>query len=119
MFKYITNEFADFMTFLLERNIFQTGVAFIIATQVNKFMLDIMNSLISPIVSKTLDANSKSKIENKTIKFFGIEFRIGVLIMSVINFLVMMLLIFYIYKLSNSGKSIMQNFTSKIKNLFN
>jgi large conductance mechanosensitive channel len=119
MFRYIANEFADFMTFLLERNIFQTGVAFVIAAQVNKFMLDIMNSLISPIVSKALDVNSKSKLENKTLRLFGIEFKIGILIMSIINFLVIMLLIFYIFKLSNSGKSIMQQFTGKIKGLFN
>jgi large conductance mechanosensitive channel len=114
MYQYVFAEFSDFFNFLLEKNIFQTGVSIIIASQVSKLMFDTMNSLVAPVISKTID----SKIETKTAKVFGIEFKIGAFIMSLINFLIIMLLIYYLFRISKAGNGFIQNFTSKIKSLF-
>jgi large-conductance mechanosensitive channel len=113
-FEIINQQIIGFFTFLFEKNIFQAGIAFVIATQINKLFMDFIANIISPIadrvVSKDID-----KVETDVI---GIKLKTGSFIMSLINFFIVMFCLFYLYKISDSSKSLFENIVSKVKSIF-
>lgn len=109
--KNLFSQFTEFIKFLFEKNIFQTGLAFIIAAQINQLFKDFLASIVTPVADKVTSAETK----NKKVKLFGVEFLTGQFILSLINFMIVMIFLFYLYKLSNSSSTIFQKITSKFK----
>ena len=112
--KTFNEELVGFINFLMEKNIFQTGIAFIIATQVNKVFLDFIANMVQPVVSNVVNKD----IEKQKTNLAGIEFNTGAFSMTVLNFLIVMLFLYYIYKISASSKSFLESFVDKVKNIF-
>jgi large-conductance mechanosensitive channel len=93
----IKNELKGFLEFLLERNIFQAGISFLIASQVNNLSRNIIDTVATPILDKVFNEN----IKNQDTEIFGIKFKTGQLMLNIINFLIVMIFIYYLYKLTN------------------
>lgn len=110
LFSMVSSQVKEFINFLFEKKIFQTGFAFVLAMQINKLFIDFINYIIAPIVNKVV---SKSTEERKT-TFFGIEFKTGNFIISLINFTLVIIFLFYMYKLADTG----QGFFGTISNSF-
>jgi large-conductance mechanosensitive channel len=111
----INNEIIGFINFLLEKNVFQMGLAYIIATQVNQIFSKFVTNIIYPVVNKITE--NKIKQESQT-TILGIEFKIGDFLLSLINFFMVLFFLYYMYKISNSSKTFIENITNSIKNLF-
>jgi len=112
--KNINEEIVSFINFLLEKNVFQTGLAFVLATQVNQIFLKFANNIITPIVDKVVEED----VRKRTTNVFGVEFKTGEFSLGIINFILVLLFLYYMYKISDSSKTLFQNIANRIKNIF-
>ena len=108
----IIDEFLDFFKFLNERNILNTGIGLVIALQVNSLFNTILDDLIKPVASKAVSED----INKHYIEFQGIRFKIGHLSMAIINFIITMILIFYLYRVSIKAPSFFESLYGGITN---
>lgn len=112
--KFFNEELIGFLNFLLEKNVFQTGLAFVLGSQVNAVVLKFVTTIINPIVDKVVQEETKTK----TTKIFGVEFKTGELSLALINFILVLFFLYYLYKISDSSKSLFQNIVTKFKTFF-
>ena len=111
LFSLLYNEFIDFLKFLNDRNILTTGIGLIIALQVNTLFLSVMEDLIKPVATSAISED----INKHYVQFYGIRIRIGNLTMSIINFTITMLFIFYLYKISMKAPSVFESMFGTLK----
>lgn len=104
----IKTELSSFVEFLLEKNIFQSGISFLIATQVNQYSRTIIDTIVEPILDTVVDKDFR----DKTLLVGPIEFKIGELIMATINFFIVIIFLFYLYRITKPDGFI-QNIISR------
>jgi len=114
MFKFLIAILEDFGNFLKSRNVINAGVAFVIALQVNKLFTDMINLIINPIASKIIS----QEINKQEYVIYGIDFKTGQLFLSFLNFIIVMIFIYYIFKISENAPTIFESFYSKITGVF-
>jgi large-conductance mechanosensitive channel len=114
IFKLFNNELLGFLHFLLEKNVFQTGLAFVLATQVNTLFLGFVNLIVNPVIEKVVEKKTK----NQTTLIFGIEFKTGEFLLAFLNFLIVLIFLYYLYKISDSSKGLFENMVNSINNIF-
>jgi len=116
--EYIYNVFTDFGSFLKGRNIINTGIAFVIALQVNKLFLDLVDAVVNPIASKLID----KELNKQETKILDINFKTGTLLLSLINFSIILIFIYNVLKLSETAPSLLERvysgITGSIRKLF-
>ena len=110
--KLILDEFSDFFKFLNERNILNTGIGLVIALQVNSLFGTILEDLIKPVATNVVSED----INKHYVEFYGIRFKIGHLSMAIINFIITMILIFYLYRVSMKAPSFLESMYGGITN---
>lgn len=90
---------AGILKFLFDRNIIQMAIGIIIASQVTRITNLIMEVLINPIVNRITLGNIK-KVEDIKFTFFDLELKIGLILYNIVNFIFIVIMIYYIWKLS-------------------
>ncbi len=83
----------SFINFLNENRILQTAIGIVLATSITNFVTVTINVFIDPMVKKI--ANTE---KNKKIKIFGVDVEIGVFIIELIDFIIIILLIYIVTK---------------------
>jgi large-conductance mechanosensitive channel len=103
--------FARFIKFLDKYNILGVAIAAVLSDRINELTSEFVNLIIMPIINRDGDGDGvhdSKKLEDKTMTVFGIQFRIGKFVMSVIKFVVITYIIFIasivINKVSNMQK---------------
>ena len=81
-----------------------------IATQVNNLSKNIIDTVATPILAKIFN----EKIQNQYITLFDIKFMTGNLLINIINFIVIMIFIYYLYKLTKKDGMLVK-FLNNIK----
>lgn len=114
MFEIFIEHVYGFLKFLQEKNIINTGIAFIIALQINKLFLDFIESIITPIADKVISKNINT-VETNVV---GVKFKVGNFFISFLNFTIMMICIYYLFRISESTPSFFENIYKKIKHIF-
>jgi len=114
MFQFLINILVDFGNFLKSRNVINAGIAFIIALQINKLFTDIINLIVNPIASKLIS----QEINKQEYNAYGISFKTGQIFLSFLNFIIVMIFVYYIFKLSETEPSILERFYSSVTRLF-
>jgi large-conductance mechanosensitive channel len=109
-----SEQLSGFIKFLFEKNIFQAGIAFVVASQVNKLFFDFIANIVTPITERVMSQDIK-KIKTNV---FGAELQIGNFALSVLNFIIVIIFLFYLYKISDSSKTMFENIIAKIKSIF-
>ena len=109
-----SEQLAGFSKFLFEKNIFQAGVAFVVATQVNKLFFDFIANIVTPITEKVMSEDIK-KVKTT---FLGAELLLGNFMISFLNFIIVLVFLFYLYKISDSSKTLFENLLTKVKSIF-
>lgn len=94
------NQFDSFGDFLTEKTMIQFGATLIIAIQVKQISTNISDSILTPIIDKILE----SDVNKFKINLFGIDFFLGKIITSTITFLLTMVLIYGVIKLTRVYK---------------
>lgn len=90
---------AGFVKFLFDRNIVQTGIGIIIASQISKLTGLFIDTLINPIITRITAGNVKT-MEEWSINIFDIKIKIGLIISSLVNFVLLVFIIYQIWQLS-------------------
>ena len=114
LLKLFYDEFQDFFTFLNERNILNSGIGLVIALQVNSLFGTILEELIKPVATNVVSED----INKHYIEIYGIKFKVGHLSMSIINFIITMILVFYLYRVSMKAPSFMESMYGGITGSF-
>ena len=97
-FKKIYNHvFSNFFNFLKNKNILSLGLAFIISMNVNKLSNDFISSIVSPLINRIFGTESDIQLKDRKITIFGITFLIGNFINSLIQFIVILYIVYWIY----------------------
>ena len=112
LLKLLVDEFADFFKFLTERNILNTGIGLVIALQVNTLFATVLEDLIKPVATNVVSED----INKHYVEFYGIRFKVGHLSMSIVNFIITMILIFYLYRVSMKAPSFIESMYGGITN---
>jgi large-conductance mechanosensitive channel len=89
--------FKEFFDFLNKRNIINTGIGIVVGTQVRTITDIIVRNLINPIVNKSLPKNIE--LEKIDVNLLGIKFKIGEIINKLLEFFLIMFLIYQIYRI--------------------
>lgn len=112
---FIQSQMNEIITFLVERNIIQLSIGFIIATQVNKITTIIMELLINPIINRVSFGQTK-KLRDLELDLFQMNFKIGIILENIINLIIVLFIIFYIWKLTkNTDLSFINNTLNQLK----
>jgi hypothetical protein len=110
IFEVFKNEFIEFFRFLYEKNILASGIGFIIAMQINDLFKNILEDLVKPIATKAVSED----INKHYIELFGMRFKVGHLLVSIINFIITIFLIFYLYRITMKAPTIFDKFLGGI-----
>lgn len=106
IFNILIYQSADLLKFLFEKNIVQMAIGLLIASEVGSITKVLTETIISPIINKVL-INRKGKLEDFKYYILGIEFKIGLLIIQIIKASLVLIIVYFIWKLSQ-----IQNFES-------
>lgn len=91
----LTTEYSRFYNFLINYNVISIGLAFIVSNQVNIVFRDAMATIVSPILGRIFGGREK-KLEDLKIRILGMEFQIGKLLFSILNFYIILVILFYL-----------------------
>ncbi len=96
---FLKDNVSGILSFLFEKNIIQTMIGLIIASQISKFTSVLSDVIISPVI-QLISFGQFSKLEDFKIYLFGVEFKVGLLIITLVNLLLVLIVVYYIWKLS-------------------
>jgi large conductance mechanosensitive channel len=96
----MTDFFQDFINFLSKRNVINTGIGLIIGNQIRIITEIFVKNVINPIVNNSLPKNVK--LEKIELKIFNINFKIGEIINKILEFLIIMFIIYNIFQLQKT-----------------
>ena len=103
IFNYLINiikdQSEDFLRFLFKQNLIQLGIGLLVATQLSAFTTNITTNILSPIIN-SLSTGSQKNLADYTITIFGITFKIGNVIVGIINLILMIIVIYFLYQLT-------------------
>lgn len=85
----------DFVNFLEEYGIIGLAIAFVVGVEVNNLVNTVVEEAIMPIVGVFLPEGGW---QQATATVFGVEFGVGQLLGAVINFVIILLLVFLFVK---------------------
>lgn len=99
----------DFFNFLNKKNVITTGIGIVVGTQIRNITDVFVKNLINPIVNNSLPKNIE--LEKIEYEVFNIKFKIGEIINKILEFFIIMFLIYNIF--------ILQKKIEKSKSLWN
>lgn len=100
----------DFGKFLKSRNIINTGIAFVIAIQVNKIFLDIIDIIVNPIASKVINQD----LNKQETQILDVKFKTGALFLSFFNFIIILIFIYNVLKISETAPTFLESLYSNV-----
>lgn len=95
----LENQTNDFINFLVDKKVIAIGIGLLLASQLSIFVNTFVNTVVNPIIRKILKNDQGQKLEQLKITYFEVEFELGKLITSLINFMIILFVIYLIYKL--------------------
>jgi large-conductance mechanosensitive channel len=105
----------NFFKFLLSKNVITICIGLLISTQFSKIVTVFADEILAPIINIIMNNNTKKLEDYKTI-VFGVEFKIGTLVLNIISFILILLLIYFIYIISSSTDTeFLHKFINNIK----
>lgn len=96
------------LKFLIDRNVVSAGIAIIVGTQIGRITTAFVEYLLSPFINLILAGETK-KLEDYEIEIYGVHFRIGLFISSLIQFIINMSMVYYVFQVAQFSS---ENFDS-------
>ena len=90
---------AGFLKFLFNKNIIQTGIGIIVASQIGKITNMFVDTILNPIIERVTRGSIKSH-EDLVITVFDVKIKIGIIISHLINFMLITYIIYNIWRIS-------------------
>lgn len=89
--------FDDFIQFFTKRDVINVAMATTIALYINNLTNDLIKTLINPII-KRIFIGKNSLRDEFIYTIFGIQFEIGKIIEIILQFMITMIIIYFMYK---------------------
>ena len=83
----------EFKSFLVTNNIYSTAIGLIIGLFVQRIVTSFVDSIVTPII-EAASTTTGVKLDKQKIKIFGIDFKLGQLLKSLIEFTIVILMIY-------------------------
>ena len=96
--------FVQFIEFLKKNNVFSAIIAAVFAKHLNEILKTVLNGVIKPIMNIDRDGDGVrdiKKIEDFEISIKGMKFKVGKIIVALIEFAIVMYLIYLITRMAN------------------
>jgi large-conductance mechanosensitive channel len=87
----------DFSSALAQQFIFTLAIGTLIGTYLSNFITMTVNVIGDPIVNKLI---SKKDIDDTDFTLFGMKFDIGKLLMLMINFMIMLVIVYFMFQVA-------------------
>lgn len=103
--------FVRFIKFLRDNNIIAVAIASVLSDRINEVTNSFTSNIVMPIINRDGDNDGKkdiTKLETKSIKFYGMNFAVGKFVVALFKFLIVTYIIFL---LSN----ILKKFVKKVR----
>jgi large-conductance mechanosensitive channel len=97
---FLKSNLSGFMNFILDKRVMQIGFSILISSQLQILTRSIIELLVNPIVNRITMGTIKT-IEEWEINMFNIHIKIGRLISNIINFVLILIVIYYMWKYSD------------------
>ena len=89
----------NFIHFLVDKKVMTIGIGLILASQLSVFVNNITTSLVNPIIHRFIQKDQTEKLDQMKFEWYGIQFEIGKLISGIINFIFILLALYFIYRI--------------------
>ena len=86
-----------FLGFLKQSDVLKLGVTFMMSSQINIFVGEFVNTIVSPIIARIFKKNEKT-LEEIKFKRFGVEFQLAKLLSATIRLIIVVSIIFFLVK---------------------
>jgi len=96
----VKKQTSDFVKFVTNKRVIQMGIAFILSIQINQLANSFVENIVMPLVDIILTENRKEKLRQMKIVIFGVSIEVGRFIEGIIKFIVIVIIIFIIVKLT-------------------
>jgi large-conductance mechanosensitive channel len=93
-----------FLKFLIDKNVVSAGLAIIVGTQIGKLTGAFVEYLLAPFINMILAGETKS-LDDYVIVIYGVNFKIGLFITNLIQFLINMLMVYYVFQIAQLSTS--------------
>jgi large conductance mechanosensitive channel len=88
----------SFLSFLVDKKVLTIGIGLMIASQLSVLTNTFTKSIINPIINKLIKDKTQT-LDELEVEIVGVKFEVGKLISSIINFLIVLIILYYLYKL--------------------
>ena len=99
----------DFKDFLSSNDILVTIIATILSSHISSVSDSLMKNIIMPLVNIDLNGDGKpdrDNLEDITFHFCGVELKIGKFLLTLLEFLIILMIIFAINSVAGQSKNI-------------
>ena len=96
----VTNVFSNFFKFLQKKNIIILALAYIVANNISDFTTEFVKTIIAPIINRIF-GTTYDTLDTKTWTILGIHFQIGAFITSLIQFTILLYIVYILYTISS------------------
>lgn len=91
----------DFIKFIKENNIVESIISIMLGAKTQELVESIIENLIFPFLKRDADNDGEAdikKLEKLNIKFSGIKIEIGKFLITLIKYIIILLIIYYVQK---------------------
>ena len=95
----ISSVLSGYWDFLLQKNIIQTSIGFILATRINYLTNIIVDTTFIPVINALLPKGGDGDIlfENRIVDIFGVKIPIGKLIAEILRLILISFVLYYVF----------------------
>ena len=94
--------FKNFITFIKKKDILQLCIAFIISININNLSTILIENFIAPIINRLFgpETGTDKPFKDRKMVIFGINFGIGKIISGILEFILVLYVIYIIYSVT-------------------
>jgi len=96
-----TFDISLFIKFLADHNVLSIAIATVLSRKVNDVMDSVIDNIIMPVINRDSDndgVRDVKKLEDQSIKLYGMNFGVGKVLISIIKFIVVTYFLFLVTK---------------------
>lgn len=110
--KIFTSNFDNFMKFMVSKNVVGLGIGILLGTQIGNFINSVNRIILTPII-KYIE-NKNNNLYSISYNIFGIDIKYGELLLSVINLIISLLIIYIMWYFTNMEGSVVTNYLNNL-----
>jgi len=112
MMKIFNSNYDNFIKFIVSKNVIGLGIGILLGTQIGNFINSVNRIILTPII-KYIE-NKNSNLNSISYNVFGIDIKYGELLLSVINLIISLLIIYIMWYFTNIESGVVTNYLNNL-----